>query len=66
MSSETATVRIPSFFTLLTLIFITLKLAGLGAVSTWSWWWVLSPLWIPLGLAIAVLIVVALLTMLIK
>ncbi len=29
---------------LLTLIFITLKLIGSIA---WSWWWVLAPLWLP-------------------
>lgn len=28
---------------LLLLLFITLKLTG---VIAWSWWWVLSPLWI--------------------
>lgn len=33
------------FLGILTLIFITLKLTGYIA---WSWWWVLSPLWIPL------------------
>lgn len=32
------------FFGLLTLIFITLKLTH---VITWSWWWVVSPLWLP-------------------
>lgn len=32
-----------SFLGLLTLLFIGLKL---GNVITWSWWWVLSPLWI--------------------
>jgi hypothetical protein len=31
------------FFSLLTLIFITLKLTY---VIDWSWWWVLSPLWL--------------------
>ena len=36
--------------TILFLIFLTLKLAGLGVVATWSWWWVFSPLWIPLSL----------------
>jgi hypothetical protein len=35
--------------TILFLIFLTLKLAGIGVVATWSWWWVTSPLWIPLG-----------------
>jgi len=28
-------------------IFLTLKLAGVGIVATWSWWWITSPLWIP-------------------
>lgn len=31
------------FAGLLTIVFITLKLTG---VIAWSWWWVLSPLWI--------------------
>lgn len=31
------------FADLLTIVFITLKLCGIIA---WSWWWVLSPLWI--------------------
>jgi hypothetical protein len=33
-----------SFLPLLALLFIGLKLGG---VITWSWWWVLAPLWIP-------------------
>jgi hypothetical protein len=40
------------FAGLLTVLFIGLKLTGAIA---WSWWWVLSPLWI--GWAIALLIV---------
>ena len=35
------------FFGLLTLLFIALKLAG---HITWSWWWVLAPMWIPIAL----------------
>ena len=27
------------------LVFLTLKLAGIGVVATWSWWAVTSPLW---------------------
>lgn len=34
---------------LLTLLFIGLKL---GHVITWSWWWVLSPMWISLGILV--------------
>lgn len=37
------------FTSLLTLLFIGLKLGG---VINWSWWWVLSPLWIPTALVI--------------
>lgn len=41
----------------LCLIFIVLKLTGL---ISWSWWWVLSPLWICLALVIMVVILTAL------
>lgn len=42
----------------LTLIFVVLKLAEVGAVARWSWFWVLSPTLIPWmillgGLAVA-------------
>lgn len=36
-----------SFTGLLTIVFIVLKLTG---VINWSWVWVLSPIWISLGL----------------
>lgn len=42
------------FVGLLTIVFITLKLTG---VITWSWWWVLSPLWITSLLVVAILVV---------
>ena len=38
----------------LTILFIGLKL---GHVITWSWWWVLSPLWISFGLGLLILLV---------
>lgn len=34
------------FVPLLAVLFIYLKLTG---VIDWSWWWVLSPLWMPLA-----------------
>lgn len=34
-----------NFFGLLAIVFITLKLIG---YINWSWWWVLSPLWLPI------------------
>ena len=46
---------------LLGLIFVTLKLAGVGAVASWSWWAVLSPFWVPIAIAIVlILFIVAL------
>lgn len=43
------------FCGLLTIVFITLKLTGYIA---WSWWWVLSPLWIPFALVLGILLLV--------
>ena len=40
---------------ILTIAFVVLKLCE---VIDWSWWWVLSPLWIPLALAGVILLVV--------
>lgn len=42
------------FTGLLTLVFIVLKLCG---VVTWSWWWVLSPIWIGVGVCAISLII---------
>ena len=44
----------PNFLELLTLVFVVLKL--LGKIN-WSWWWVLSPIWLSWGIAIIVAIV---------
>lgn len=44
------------FCTILFLIFLTLKLAGIGVVAAWSWVWVFSPLWIPLAIFLASLL----------
>jgi hypothetical protein len=43
-----------SFSGLLTIVFITLKLCG---TINWSWWWVLSPIWISWVVLILLLIV---------
>ncbi len=46
------------FFGLLTIVFIVLKLVG---VISWSWLWVLSPIWISVGLGVVFLLVALLL-----
>jgi hypothetical protein len=48
MSKESTSSGI-SFTGMLAILFIALKLTN---YITWSWWWVLSPIWIPLALAI--------------
>lgn len=53
-SSSTSSSGGVGFTGLLTVAFIVLKLTG---VIAWSWWWVLSPLWI--GAAITAVILVA-------
>ena len=41
------------FVGLLTIVFVVLKLIG---TITWSWWWVLSPIWITTLTVIAVIL----------
>lgn len=43
------------FAGLLTVAFVVLKLCG---VIAWSWWWVLSPLWISFMVGISILVIV--------
>lgn len=50
------------FTGLLTLLFVGLKL---GHVIEWSWWWVLSPLWITL-VVVAVLLAILGITVAVK
>ena len=48
MANESSNGNI-SFPVLLTIVFIVLKLIG---IISWSWWWVLSPLWIFAAIAL--------------
>jgi hypothetical protein len=48
---------------LLTLLFITLKLTG---YITWSWWWVLSPIWITLIVVIVILVICGVVAIILK
>ena len=55
MSKETTSSGGVGFAGLLTLVFIVLKLTN---VITWSWLWVLSPIWISLIILIIVVAVI--------
>lgn len=45
------------FGTVLFLVFLVLKLTG---NIDWSWWWVTSPLWIPLALGVVAMGIIGL------
>lgn len=55
MSRSSNSFVLNSFVVLLTMLFIGMKLMG---VITWSWLWVLSPLWLLALFAIAVLLLI--------
>lgn len=46
------------FCSLLTVLFIGLKLTN---HIDWSWWWVLSPMWIPIAVILGLVLIVAVL-----
>jgi len=45
------------FIGMLTLIFIVAKIWG---KLNWSWWWIISPIWITLGVAVIIIGIVLL------
>ena len=45
------------FIGVLTIVFIILKLCN---VIAWSWWWVLSPLWISGGISLIAILILLL------
>ena len=55
MSNNTSSSSSGIFPSLLTVLFIGLKLTG---HITWSWWWVLSPLWISALVGLTILAIV--------
>ena len=54
MANEVKTNGGIGFCGLLAIVFIVLKLTK---VISWSWWWVLSPIWIPTALVVVLLLV---------
>lgn len=51
------------FCGLLSIVFIILKLTHF---IDWSWWWVLSPLWLPLAAVLSVILVILVLKAIFK
>ena len=57
METKTVTITFEGFNSLLFITFLVLKLCG---VINWSWGWVTAPLWMPIALIAAVLLVIGL------
>jgi hypothetical protein len=58
MSTKTDSSSGINLLGLVFIVFLFLKLGEIGPVQFWPWWWVTSPIWIPLAIA-APLVVVA-------
>ncbi|KWX82280.1 hypothetical protein AXF24_12505 [Streptococcus pneumoniae] len=52
-SSPTGIVLVLTF-----IVFLVMKLAKIGAVASWSWWWVTAPLWAPMCLAMVICLII--------
>ena len=52
--------------TIIFLIFLVMKLAKIGEVANWSWWWVTAPLWIPIAFILIVLLVFLLIAVIVQ
>ena len=59
MSNNNSTSGGVGFCGLLTIVFIALKLTN---YIDWSWWWVLSPLWIPFVIGCVIVFLIAVLS----
>ena len=58
MSSKSSSVSFP-IFGILGLIFVTLKLAEIGTVASWSWWLVTLPFYGPIAFVLGLFLVAA-------
>lgn len=47
----------------LTIVFVILKLTH---VIDWSWWWVLSPIWIPVAVVLGIIAIAAIVMLIVK
>ena len=53
-NKQTVTTSFP-IASILAIVFVVLKLTN---NVDWSWWWVLSPLWVPLGIIVILFAVI--------
>lgn len=58
MSNEKKSKSAITLPALVFIVFLVLKLAEIGTVAHWSWWWVTSPLWIPLAISFVLFLII--------
>jgi len=59
MSKKTTTTSGITLCGAVFIVFLILKLAEVGKVAAWSWWWVTAPLWIPTTITFVIAFTVA-------
>jgi hypothetical protein len=58
MTNNNRGVRI---FLLIFILFFVLKLAGIGMIGEWGWWWVCAPLWLPITAMVGMMVLLTVL-----
>ena len=53
MSNKKVTIQTGTLCSVVFIVFLVLKLAEVGVVAKWSWWWVFAPLWVPTAIVLA-------------
>jgi len=65
MSKEKASSSSIGLGTIIFLIFLVMKLGGIGQVAEWSWFWVTAPLWIPIAFLLSLGVTATLISLII-
>lgn len=65
MSKEKTTSGSIGLGTIVFLIFLVMKLGEIGQVAEWSWFWVTSPLWIPIAFLLSLGVTATLISLII-
>lgn len=56
MENSKANTGVGGLCTIVFIMFLILKLAGVSSVATWSWVWITSPLWLPVAIVLGFLL----------
>ena len=59
-SNSFITISVGNTISILTVLFVVLKLTHM---IDWSWWWVLSPLWMPTVIVLSIIMLVGVATL---